>query len=228
MKKHKAFNAYSIANSSRFWKHFLMGFGDRKEEQKLDLFSINDKVLPNVHHNKKEIMKRKQKAPQNGVELMAQVFMSICETAPKLSVMDAELGQGIAVKLKSGSNEGQAVLFYRNRSLVIIEFHSYIESALHPDHTASKWLGLNLELCKTQVTDPLSGEMYSQHFFMSNPDFGMLIPARRKLMPFVITFLELISTLPCCHIWNKEYEAAWGKVMETDFSLKATAIPVVQ
>lgn len=153
---------------------------------------------------------------------MAQVFMSICETAPKRTVMDAGREEGTVVKLESGSHEGQAVLFYRNRSLIRIEFHSYIESAFHPDHTASKWLQLDLELRKMQVTDPLLGDLYDQQFFMSNPDFGMLIPFRRNLMPFVITFLELIPKLPCCHIWDKEYEAMWQKVMETDFSLNIT------
>ena len=167
-------------------------------------------------------MKRKQKAPKNGVELMAQVFMSICETAPRRKVLDAEEGQGIAVKLDSGSNEGQAVLFYRNKSLIRIEFHSYLQSALYTDHENYKWLQLDLRLSETHVTDPLLGKLYGESFLMGNPDFGLLMPARRNLMPFVINFLELIPELPCCHIWDKEYEASWGKVMETDFSLNTT------
>lgn len=163
-------------------------------------------------------MKRKQKAPKNGVELMAQVFMSICETAPRRKVLDAEEGQGIAVKLDSGSNEGQAVLLYRNKSLVRIEFHSSIQSALNTDLKIYKWLQLDLRLRETQVTDPILGKLYSESFLMSDPDFGMFISGRMNLMPFIITFLKLIPELPCCHIWDKEYEAAWGKVMATDFS----------
>ena len=66
-------------------------------------------------------MKRKQKAPKNGVELMAQVFMSICETAPRRRIMLDY--NDLIVELESGSHEGHAARLCSKDNEIWIELH---------------------------------------------------------------------------------------------------------
>ena len=139
---------------------------------------------------------------------MAQVFMSICETAPKRQMSYSAMG--IIAEFDSGPHEGEAASLRRQGDQVWIEFHSYWQAAFQANHDSLSWLRLNLHLKQTTVSDPMLKNLYSESFsILGDQDLGMLIPARRNLLQFVQKFIGLIPHLPCHHIWQTEFETSW-------------------
>jgi len=148
----------------------------------------------------------KERTPKNGVELMHQVFASICETSPVRRVTEVA-GGDLVVHLQTGSNEGQAARLCYEKREPRLQFYTYLKSALRIEHQDEAVFSIQMCLRSTEVHDPKCGRMFQSHFHLKPIDLLRLGASRCKWLSFLASFLPKLDELPCEYMWECEVNA---------------------
>lgn len=163
---------------------------------------------------------QKNKIPQNGVEALHLLLMSMCEEN-FLSLPRTKVDDDIIITFPGGGQMDTRIVRLSYDVLESrIELHTSMACAtglIHKEH-ANFIMGVSFE--KTNVRDHKKGQLYRQEITLKHDGLlSLVLGSRWDMVAILCHYFELLERLPSLHVWDADLVAsrkAFASVITND------------